>query len=170
MDQHGNINYYCMVNVDSFNIHNTTVKDCYNLNNVPVTRSSFAFCFFRHLTLILPFCYQKLRRIIVSMSEYRSPQQPAWRSLVYQRSIFVVRVYTDCHQLVLETEDYFDKFSSHIKILLDEIKQAAHIFVFQHMIAFAHPFICLMQNYKDKSINFCCSPPQRWSFSFFKLK
>ena len=38
---HHNINYYCgTVNVNSFNIHNITMEDCYN--NIPVTRSSFS--------------------------------------------------------------------------------------------------------------------------------
>ena len=36
-----NINYYyqCTMNVNSFNVHSTTMEDCYN--NIPITRSSF---------------------------------------------------------------------------------------------------------------------------------
>ena len=37
---HGNINYYYRtVIVNSFNVHNITMVNCYN--NIPVTRSSF---------------------------------------------------------------------------------------------------------------------------------
>ena len=31
--------YYCTVNVNSFNVHNITMEDCYNI--IPLTRSSF---------------------------------------------------------------------------------------------------------------------------------
>ena len=53
----GNINYYyqCTMNVNSFNVHDTTMEDCYN--NIPVTRSSFSHYFCPHVTSISPFCY-----------------------------------------------------------------------------------------------------------------
>ena len=39
--RHDNINYHCSTTiVNSFNIHNITMEDCYN--NIPVTRSSFS--------------------------------------------------------------------------------------------------------------------------------
>jgi len=37
---HGNLNINYTVNVNSFNVHNITMEDCYN--NVPITRSSFS--------------------------------------------------------------------------------------------------------------------------------
>ena len=42
-----NMNNYCMVIVNSFNVHNTTMEDCYN--NIPVTRSSFTLFFFLNI-------------------------------------------------------------------------------------------------------------------------
>ena len=55
---HGNVNYHCQctMNVNCFNVHNTTMEHCYN--NITVTRSSFSLrvffpCNLNHIAILL---------------------------------------------------------------------------------------------------------------------
>ena len=134
-----NINCYhqCTMNVNSFNVYNTTMEDCYN--NTPVTRSSF----FPLLQVLSPSNLNNTILLLETLTDYpsRLTVRISFSTAAGLVVSFILAIYLCGKEFISITSRFYklifilDKFRSHITISFDKIKQAAQVYAYSSIQA-----------------------------------